>query len=33
MYAVAMGIYAAVTAKTRQKKLDEVPYESQFRKE
>ena len=32
-YGITMAIVAAVTAKTRQKKLDEVPYESQFRKE
>ena len=33
LYGITMAIVAAVTAKTRQKKLDEVPYESQFRKE
>jgi hypothetical protein len=33
LYAITMAIVAAVTAKTRQKKLDEVPYESQYRKE
>ena len=33
LYALAMGIYAAVTAKSRQKKRDETPYESQFRKD
>ncbi len=32
LYAAVMGIYAAVTAKTRQKKIDDTPYESQFRK-
>ena len=33
LYAITMAIVVAVTAKTRQKKLDEVPYESQYRKE
>ena len=33
LYALTMGIYAAVTAKTRQKRVDDTPYESQFRKE
>ena len=33
VYALVMGIYAAATAKTRQKKRDETPYESQFRKD
>ena len=33
LYALVMGIFAAVTAKTRQKKQDSVPYESQFRKD
>lgn len=33
LYAVAMGIYAAVTAKTRQRQVDDTPYESQFRKD
>jgi hypothetical protein len=33
LYGITMAIVAAVTAKTRQKKLDEIPYESQFRKE
>ena len=33
LYAFVMGIYAAVTAKTRQKKIDDTPYESQFRKD
>ena len=33
LYGITMAIVAAVTAKARQKKLDEVPYESQFRKE
>lgn len=33
LYAVAVAVYAAVTAKTRQKKRDATPYESQFRKE
>lgn len=33
LYAVVMAIVAAVTAKTRRKKLDDTPYESQFRKE
>ncbi len=32
IYAVAMGIYAATTAKTRQKKIDKTPYESQYSK-
>ena len=33
LYAVVMGIYAAVTAKTRQRQVDDTPYESQFRKD
>ena len=33
VYALVMGIYAAITAKTRQKKRDETPYESQFSKD
>ena len=33
VYALVMSIYAAATAKTRQKKRDETPYESQFRKD
>lgn len=33
VYALVMGIYAAATAKTRQKKRNEIPYESQFRKD
>jgi len=33
LYALVMGVYAAVTAKSRQKKRDETPYESQFRKD
>ena len=33
LYAVAMGVYAAVTAKTRRKQIDDTPYESQFRKD
>lgn len=32
LYAIAMGIFAAVTAKSRQKKIDAQPYESQYRK-
>ena len=32
VYGLIMGIYAAATAKSRQKKRDETPYESQFRK-
>lgn len=30
LYAIVMGIYAAVTAKTRQAKIDDTPYESQY---
>ena len=30
IYAISMGIYAAVHAKTRQKAIDNTPYESQF---
>jgi hypothetical protein len=33
LYAAAMGIFAAVTAGRRQKKVNDTPYESQFRKE
>ena len=33
LYALTMGIYAAATAKSRRRKLDSVPYESQFRKD
>ncbi len=33
LYAIVMAVVAAVTAGARQKKLDSVPYESQFRKE
>ena len=33
LYAIVMGICAAVTAKTRQQKVDDTPYESQFRKD
>ena len=33
LYAVAMGIYAAITAKTRQRQVNDTPYESQFRKD
>ena len=33
LYAAVMGIYAAVTAGARQKKIDDTPYESQFRKD
>ena len=33
LYALIMGVYAAVTAKSRQRKRDDVPYESQFRKD
>lgn len=33
LYGIIMAVVAAVTAKTRRKKLDEVPYESQYRKE
>lgn len=32
LYAVVMGVYAAVSAKARRKKLDDIPYESQFGK-
>ena len=32
LYVIGVGIYAVVTAKTRQKKIDDTPYESQFRK-
>lgn len=32
LYAITMGIYAAVTVKLRRKKLDDTPYESQYRK-
>ncbi len=32
IYAIAMGIYAAVHAKMRQKKIDDTPYESRFSK-
>lgn len=32
LYAIVMGIYAAATAKSRRKKLDEIPYESRFGK-
>ena len=33
LYAAVMGAYAAVTAKSRRKKIDDTPYESQFRKD
>ena len=33
LYAAVMAIWAGVTRKSRQRKLDETPYESQFRKE
>ena len=33
LYAAAMGIFAAVTAGRRQKRVNDTPYESQFRKE
>ena len=33
VYALVMGIYVAATAKSRQKKRNETPYESQFRKD
>lgn len=33
VYALIMGIFVAATAKTRQKKRNETPYESQFRKD
>lgn len=33
VYAVTMAIVAAVTAKNRQKVIDDTPYESQFRKD
>ena len=33
LYAAVMAVVAAVTAGARQRKLDSVPYESQFRKE
>ena len=33
IYAAVMGVFAAVTAGKRQKKVDDTPYESQFRKE
>ena len=33
VYTLIMGVYAAATAKSRQKKRNETPYESQFRKE
>ncbi|MBR6781945.1 MAG: hypothetical protein IKM33_01950 [Clostridia bacterium] len=33
VYALVMGIYAAVTAKTREREREETPYESQFRKD
>ena len=32
LYAIVMGIFAAVTAKSRQKKIDAQPYESRYRK-
>lgn len=32
VYAIAVAIYAAVTAKKRQKHIDDTPYESQFGK-
>ena len=32
LYAIAAAIYAAVTAKTRRKRVDETPYQSQFGK-
>lgn len=33
LYAVCMGIYAAVTRKSRQKQIDKTPYVSQYGKE
>ena len=33
LYAIVIAIYTAVTRKSRQKQLDETPYESQFRKD
>ena len=33
LYAAVMGIFAAVTAGRRQKRVNDTPYESQFRKE
>ena len=33
IYAAVMGVFAAVTAGKRRKKVDDTPYESQFRKE
>ena len=32
VYGLVMGIYAAATAKSRRRKRDETPYESQFHK-
>ena len=32
LYAIVMGIFTAVTAKSRRRKLDARPYESQYRK-
>lgn len=32
LYAIVMAIFTAVTAKSRQKKIDTQPYESQYRK-
>ena len=33
LYAAVMGIYAAATAKSRQSRIDDTPYESQYRKD
>lgn len=33
LYALVMGVYAAVTAKTRRRRVDDTPYEKQFSKE